>query len=844
MGERRTPEDFAAEVEAHLALEVDRLIADGSTPEAARAAAHRRFGNATRVREDFYESTRWMWLERAWIDLRGAVRSVARYPAAALVAIVSLGGGIGGATVTLALRDTLHYLPPPLYGQPEALSIVRLDRPDATGALTPVRLYELWAQRSGEVGDLAGSADGQPADVRVGDRTETALVRGISPGLFKVLGVAPALGQRFDERPDAQPGSPLVMLSHRVWQDLFGGRPEAVGETLWVNGVVHTVIGVVPEHFWFGDLAQPIWTVVDTAALSSDTTMHVVVRRRDGETTAVLQGRLDGIARAYVDAQPAGQRELRIQVGPMIGTPIGEWMGPMPGILLGLAVVFTLLIGCTNVAVLLIAQWTAREHELAIRASIGAAQGRLVRTLLAESVVIAALGGLLGIAVTLALRGAIVWNGGEFTAFNLSIRPAVFAIAALLTVGAGVLTGLAPALHEIRRCATNPLVGLRGADHVRQRWRHALVAFEIATAVGLLVVVGAVVSASQRATSADPGFDMAPLLTVRVVNRGGLDVERVVAHLATLPGVQRAAAATVVPTGPAAPRTRVASGPATGEGGLSVDTATIGPGFLATLGARLTAGREFAGGDHVGESRVVLVNEQLAATLWPGQPAVGRVLTVAGRPHDVVGVVSDYAPGPLRVPTPMIFLPLASEPATSMYFLLRVNGEPGRLRDLVRREVNALAPGNVVSRAFAMTEIAVLSGREMLATAVPLVPLVAVATLLAAAGIYGVLAFAVSRRGTELAVRIAVGATRLQVLWEVSWASLRVVAAGLAGGVAVTFALTRLAQGSGGVFDAPGWAAFVVPVTLVSLVGALAVWLPARRALRIDPARLLRATDA
>jgi predicted permease len=840
---RRTPEDFAAEVEAHLTLETERLASEGWSPEAARDAAERRFGNATRVREQFYESTRMMWVERLWIDLWGAARSVARYPVAALVAMVSLGGGIGGATVTLALRDTLHYLPPPLYAAPDQLSIVRLDFPDRMGALTPAALFQRWTDGRGGQATLAAASTGRPVDVRLADRLETTMVRSTTANLFSTLGVLPAVGRRFDDAPGGSPATAMVMLSHRQWLDWFGGRADAIGASLWLNDVSHTVVGVLPPHFWFGDLSEPLWTLADQRAYPPEVALHVVVRRGGPDTHAALQQRLQAAAQPYAAAQPAGQRDLRVRVSPMIGTPIGEAMGPNPGLLIGLAVLFTLLIGCTNVAVLLMAQWTARAHELAIRASIGADRHRLVRTLVAEAVVIAAFGGALGVVVTLALRGLAVYDGGEFTALNLSIRPRVFAAAGLVTLAAGLLTGLAPALYEVRRAAGNPLTSLRVSDRERQRWRHALVGFEIATAVGLLVVLSAVVSASRRATLADPGFDVAPLLSLRVQNSAGVDVDLVTAHLASLPGVRRAAASTAVPSGPAA-RPRQVGIDGHDAAGPGVAGASIAPGFFATLGVAMTAGRDFSASDRGAESRVVVVNRRLATLLWPGQSAVGRVLVVDGRPHDVVGVVADYAPGPLRAPPPMVFDPLGPSAPTDIQFLVRSDGEPARLRDVVRREVNALVPGNVVSRSFALQDVARVSGQEILVTAVPLLPLVAIAMLLAAAGIYGVLAFAVSRRGTELAVRMAIGATRAQVLWEVSWASVRVVAAGLAGGVSATFAITRLAQGRGGIFDSPGWTAFVLPVAIVAIVGATAVWLPARRALRIDPARLLRGTDA
>jgi predicted lysophospholipase L1 biosynthesis ABC-type transport system permease subunit len=236
------------------------------------------------------------------------------------------------------------------------------------------------------------------------------------------------------------------------------------------------------------------------------------------------------------------------------------------------------------------------------------------------------------------------------------------------------------------------------------------------------------------------------------------------------------------------------------------------------------------------------VSHELARQLWPGMPALGRVLSVEGQTYEVVGIVADYAHRTLMPMPPRFFLPLAAATPTEMQFVVRANGQPGLLIEALRKEVTALATGNIVSNAIPLQQIVQIGSQEILATAVPLAPLVIIAMILSAAGIYGVLAFTVARRSTEMAVRVAVGADRSHLIRLVAWQSLRVVAVGLLFGVGGTFALTRLAQGGGGIFDSPGWSAFVVPMAIVALIGAVATWLPARRAVRTDPARLLRST--
>lgn len=283
---------------------------------------------------------------------------------------------------------------------------------------------------------------------------------------------------------------------------------------------------------------------------------------------------------------------------------------------------------------------------------------------------------------------------------------------------------------------------------------------------------------------------------------------------------------------------------ATGAEMHPAERAAIGPAFLATLGATLREGRDFSPVERGNLSRAVLVNEVLAGRLWHGAPALGQSLWIGGQAFDVIGVVRDYAYDSLRRPGAMFFVPLPDEPVIEMPFLVRAATSPGQLRDTVRREIAALAPGNTVTRAFGLQEIAEIGAQELLATGLPLMPLVAVAMLLTSAGVYGVLSFAVARRSTELAVRMAVGATRGHIVRSLAAQSARVVVAGSIGGIVTTLALTRLAQGAGGIFDSPGWAAFLVPLLIVSAIGALATWLPARRAMRIEPSQLLRSTGA
>jgi putative ABC transport system permease protein len=837
---RRPDADFAEEIRAHIQLEADRLEADGMSPEDARAAAERRFGNVLAAEERFYESGRWLWLDQLATDVCHAFRSLARYPVACVVAVVSLAAGIGGATVTLMVRQAVFTSPPPLYADPNHLSTIGMAVPDRYPAPVPAPLFQLWMEdaRLGE--SLAAGRVGRIADVRAGDRLDTLEVRAVSPNTFSVLGVPAALGRTFEALTPDQAGPTPIVLSHRAWRNLFDGRPDVVGSEIWIDDAPHTVIGVMPEFFWFLNMVgAPMWTPLDVRALAATDTVSVVARREPGMTALELGERLQAAAAQYAETLPPDRQRIRAEVSGIEGTPTGRAVGPFVLVLLGSSVLLTLLIACTNVAMLMIAQWTTREHEIAIRASLGASRTRIVRALLAESSLIAIAGGALGLSVTLGLR-AFLLGGDDAPHFNLSIDYRLFATTAVIVMGVGLLTGLAPALYETQVLHANPLRRMRLSDRVRQRWRHALVVFEIAVTVALLVVAGAMVSASQRWMSTNPGFDTYPIAVARLENATRVPIAMVRDRLASVPGVDGVAAASNVPLVAPPPSAQIALD-RSGTAERSAERTFIGPGFFDTLGVPLRSGRVFTGQDDAQAPRVVIVNETLAAQLWPGRSPIGEYVWSDGVAHQVVGTVAGYRNLSLRPTRPAFYLPLAqAEARPRLHFVVRVNGDPSAMIATLRREARDVAPAEAVASAFTLDEVQDVGRREILVGVFPMAPLAATGLLLTAAGVFSVLAFAVSRRSTELAVRIAVGADRSDLMALVATQSARLVGLGLLLGVAATFALTRVAQGTGSIFDSPGWQAFAIPIIIVTLIGGIATWIPLRRALRISPAVLLR----
>jgi putative ABC transport system permease protein len=779
------------------------------------------------------------WFEMFRQDLRGAVRSVRRYPVAAAIAIISLSAGIGATAVTLTVRDVVFRKYPVLYHEPAQLSQVQIgpaDRPiRAAGSPVPVDLFTTWTATPGL--QMAGSRSMGGRTLRTGDRTETVTVRLVTPNMFGLLGVAPIVGTGFSESANA------VMLSYGAWQRLFDGRRDVAGQPLWIDGRPYTVTGVMPQRFWLSEMSSPVWTPLDPRALAPDAAIETIVRRPAGLTAAGLDAQLRAGLDQYARTQPEGSRRFNLRVSGVEGTPLGRQLSIVLPYILAAAVLLTLLIACANVAVLMIAQWTARDREIAIRASIGASRWRIVRSLLMESTVVAAAGGILGAGVALVLR-AVVARSSDAVFLDLSLDPGVLARVTFITLTAGLLTGLAPALYETRRLHANPLRALRGSDGVRQRMRHGLVVFEIAVTLALMVVTASMVDGYRRAQRADVGFDVQPMLTARVENPDGVPIDGVLDVAARLPGAAAAAASTSVPFAAGGETIRVANA-AEGSVSIPVERGEIrGPLFTA-LGVPILAGRAFADGE-APAARTVVVNEALARRLFADRQPVGATIWISSLPYDVVGVAADYASSPFAVAAdePRLFVPLASDAAPrQLQVVVRAAGDPAPLVQLLRREIAQALPGTTVRSAGTFTGILRVGGQEMLVTTAPLVPLILIGMLLTMAGIYGVLAFAVSRRARELAVRVAVGAAPRDLIWVVTRQTLRLVGLGAGIGLVVTFGLSRLVRaggGAGSIWD-PAFQAFAIPVAAVLVIGLIATWLPARRAADADPAMLLKA---
>ena len=627
-------------------------------------------------------------LETALRDLRLAARSLRRFPLAVAIAVLSLAAGIGSTTATLTARNALFVNPPPLYTDPDDLSRVGMStRAQRFERVRPAELAT-WLEAPFPDVSVAAADATRMVEVRAGSRLATVPVQRVTTGLFALLGVQPILGRTFsvagDARTSAEPSS--VVISYRAWRELFDQRQDVLGQVVTIDNQALVVIGVMPPQFRFRSMVAGVWRPLDPRTLPLQEGLDVVARSRQGRTS--VAGRLERALAGRVQQLESGDEPRRVTVMAVRGTPLGEQIAPYVLWLLGAAVFLTLLIACTNVAVLMIAQWTTRDRELAVRAALGASRGRLIGSLIAESVLIAGVAGSLGVCATFALRGMIVRGTGSALPIDLTIDAAVLLQSTLVTLAAGLLAGLGPAVYATRRAHAVPGQGFGASERVRQRWRHALVVFEIAVTVALLVVTGAFVSAYRRTLDYDPGFDVSRLLVASVRHESGAPIDAILARVRTLPGVDAVSVSTsssAVSDGPSQPvSTERAST------GMTAERVGVGPDFFATVRLPLRAGRAFGTHDTKDHTPVTIVNDGLARQLWPGRDPIGRRLFIAGVSHEVVGMVAGARSAPLQPPRPTFYVPVLQDTRAlrEIHVVVRTTGERRARRRSHRRSAS------------------------------------------------------------------------------------------------------------------------------------------------------------
>ncbi len=811
-------------------------------------------------------------------DLKLALRQMHRRPGFATAAILCLGLGIGVNTAVYSLAEALFFRQLPVQ-QPERLVRVYTSYADGLqwGTLSYPDFEDLRREGCAEGGVLQGLVAEQIVPLGLaGDERDVRIYASlVSPDYFQVLGAGPALGRVLDiEAREAE--AAVTVISHEFWQDQLGGSQSVLGQKLQLNGRPVVVVGVMPPEFtgtttgYAPELWMPIASVRQLQPGSrllearDSRSLLVLGRLRDGATPAQAEAALNGQAQRLAELFPQSNRGTSISVlsaregglHPLYRSTAGWFVGALQ-VLVGLV----LLIACANVAALLIARALQRQQEIGVRLALGAGRWRLIRMLWSESFVLAALAAVVGVWIALNLQHAVEAVGaatGLPVSLDLRLEPRVLAFAALLALGTSLIFGLVPALQATRPQLVRAIKEPEGAQGTgRSRLLSSLVVLQIGASLVLLTAAGLFLRSLQQANEADLGFDPGAVSVASLdlstqgygTQHGQEMFRRLVDALETEPRIAAAALATTLPLDPFGRQleVRAEDNAGAGERGLMVDYNIVSGRFFETLDLPLVNGRAFSAADRADGPRVAIVNQALARRLWPSGAAVGRRLVSDGETFEVVGVARDSRYVRLdEEHRPYLFLPLCQRYTPVMTAMVRSantvasGGSPADLSPLIRRAVQELDAALVPFDAQPLETSLLATLLPARAGAIALSAFGGLATLLAAVGLYGLLAFRVHQRLREVGIRLALGARVQDVVRLLVWQGVRLASIGaglgVVGAVGVGILLSRVLFGVGA-FEP---LALLVSLLVLGVVALLASWLPARRALRVDPMIVLR----
>lgn len=864
--------DIDEEMRCHLEMEVEANVGRGMSPEEARRAALRTFGNLDSVRQRAWEVRGGGMLETFFQDLRYGARVLARNPAFTVVAVLTLALGIGANTAIFSVVDQLLLRPLPY---PDAERIVMLWEvaPDGSMPQNPVSVanYQSWHQQTRSYEGMAAFVD-QRVNLTGFGEPEEIVLQYATPELFQVLGFKPVLGRGLTERDTLPNSDPVVVVSHDFWRQRLGGDPRVIGKTVQLNGSPSTIVGVLPPGFrWhirqasIASRPAEVWTALPLPTDGSGPRgrfLSVVARLKPGVSLESARAEIKALAARLEIDSPEHNKGWKDDVVPLREQLVGE-VRPALLILLG-AVGLVLLIACANVSNLLLARAAAREKEIALRTAVGARRLRVVRQLLTESLLLSLLGSLLGLVFAWwGLRALVAISPRELVNLEgVGLDLPVLAVTLVASVATGFLFGLAPALESTRLNLNASLKeggrGSAGQGARNRRLRGALVVAEIALALVLSAGAGLLVKSFVRLQEVDPGFRTENVLTMSLRLPDGKYREdsqqvaffhRAAERIRALPGVRGAGAVSYLPfyggLG-SATRFTIEGRPAPLPGqSPSTNVRVTDSGYLGVMGIPLLRGRNFTDPESREARHVIVISETLARRYFPGEDPIGKRITVRMGaepvPNEIIGIVGDVKFASLsEEPKATVYMPMAELPMSAMTLVIRTAGDPGEMAPTVRRVLREIDPEQPVSEVRTMEQVmAEAVGRHRFNTLL-LGLFAGLATLLAAIGIFGVMSSAVTLRTREIGLRTALGAQRGQVVALILKQGLRLTLAGVGLGLAGALALTRLLAGLLFGVGSTDPATFTAIALLLTLVSAIACYIPARRAARVDPLIALR----
>jgi putative ABC transport system permease protein len=877
------------EIRFHLESRIEELETTGVSHDDAVAQARREFGSRARTAEESREAWRFQWLEDLFVDLRHAARSFRRSPAFALTAIGCLALGIAANTLIFSLVNTilLRALP---YPDANRLVMVRFTPPNEpdqkfgsnSGTYFFIREHNHVFE---SMGGLRLTSFSIAADTRDGDPAREWVLGGwVSPGLTDTMGVSPKLGRWFSKDDSFL----NVVISYGLWQRMFGSSPDVLGRKLVLDLGVVTVLGVMPPGYQTLNPDIDFWRLqpdenLAAALRSPNRVFNLFARLKPGVSVEQAQADMSSLA-GPLGEQYEMNRGWNIKVESLREAYVGHLRRPL--LIFQGAVLILLLIACANVAGLLLAQANARHKELAVRAALGSTRARVVRQLLAESLLLSSMGGLAGV--------ALGWAGLQmFTTVVQSALPngvhvtmdlVVLVFALVLSLATGLIFGTLPALQisrpdlmgslrESSRSAT--------AGGLRQKLRGAFVVAQVALALVLLIGAGLLTHSLLRLNMVQPGFTPHGLVTFQVpfsrtlyrnsgrnTPSGGFEVEmtprfnvlveQVRERIANLPDVESATFAMTPPLGGVPRRFGFK------KDGVVLDSSEqeawtaewypVGAGYFQTLKVPLIRGRDFDPHDSSGASPVVIINDTMARRFFPNEDPIGKRIQTGllnDQPREIVGVVGDVRQDRYQYnPQPQMYVPHTQIPAKMdmslsfdvlvATFIMRTNGNLAALVPLLRKGVAEVDRSQAVTNVLTVEQYAAGQLQDLRHYAMLLSIFGGISILLSFIGLFGIMAHTVTLRTNEIGIRVALGATSRAVLALIARQGLALVGIGILLGTALSLTLTRILGRFLWGISATDPVTFLVVLLAIATVALIACYLPARRALRIDPIIALR----
>jgi putative ABC transport system permease protein len=873
LGRRRFERDLDAELESHLQHQIDDLIGRGIPEPEARRRARAAFGAIDGAKDAARAARGIRWADELRGDLRYALRTLWKSPGYSAVAVATLALGIGANTAIFSVVDGVLLRALPF---PESHRLVQLTRDYPLGALWTYR--GMAASYTG----VAAYAYGAELNLFAGGTAERIQGRAVSTEFFAVLGITPLLGRTFGPGEDAPGAAPVAVISEALWRRRFGAEPELVGRSIQIDGTPRQVVGIVPASFAFPRFGTEVWVPV-----LLDPSLHAsvwgaggtvfIARLKPGVTLAQADAEHRALITRVRDAYPWRMPDSFGQLPANHVKPLDEVIGAgvKDRLLLLLAAVgVLLLIACVNVANLNLTRLAGREREVAVRQVLGGSRLRVARQLVVEQLVVALAGGLCGVALAYAGIPLLLRLLPPDTPrlHEVAIDPRVLGFTALVILLAGLLAALGP-IARLPETGKAELLGAsaRGSSAGPRRTRLSGVLVGTEVALSVVLCIGAVILLRSLRTllSVDPGVSVARVTTARVTpdpvwcrdQAGPCTCDKATAdarceaffpaleeRLAALPGVRGVALATTVPLdgGWSGFAMDIEDHPVPrGQPAHILGMHAISPGYFAVLGIPLLAGRDFTAQDRGPDNPVVVVARTLADRRWPGGPAraIGKHLKPVWMPKwaTVVGVVADVRYEGLSVaPGEEFYLPMAQWGIGSAVAVFKSELAPSALEPLLRREVSAVNPTATVTQVRSMEEVLAASAAQPRTTTMLIGSFAAIALLLGAIGVYGVLSYGVTQRRREIGIRMAVGAEPGAVRRMVLGRAARLLAGGVIAGLGAAWLAGSLLRGFVYGVSVRDPLSFVAVPLLFAAVGIAASYLPARRATRVSPTEVMR----